>query len=103
MDAKTLKALNGSISKWKKIVAGTGSDKGTNNCPLCHLFFGRCACEGCPAAMHGIGGCFDTPYMDWLEATDDQKGKATNSIQRRAARNELKFLRSLLPKKKGKR
>ena len=29
MNARTLKALRGSIKKWEKIVAGTGKDRGT--------------------------------------------------------------------------
>ena len=38
MNRKTLTALKGSIKKWEKIVAGTGSDNGYQNCPLCALF-----------------------------------------------------------------
>lgn len=90
MNAKTLKALRGSIRKWERIVAGTGSDNGPHNCPLCRLFFwNREACEGCPvAAKTGRAQCDGTPYRDydWSGSKED-------------ARRELNFLKSLLPKK----
>ena len=49
MDTKTLTALKGSIAKWEAIVAGTGEDRGTENCPLCAAFYHHPKhCEGCP-------------------------------------------------------
>jgi hypothetical protein len=33
-----MKALDGSIEKWRKIVAGTGTDEGPDNCPLCQRY-----------------------------------------------------------------
>ena len=39
MDKATREALLGSIEKWERIVAGTGEDRGTLNCPLCTKFY----------------------------------------------------------------
>ena len=54
MKASTLTALKGSVAKWKAIVAGTGADHGTKNCPLCLVFYEgpavKIACDGCPVA-----------------------------------------------------
>lgn len=95
MNAKTLKALKGSIRKWQRIVNGTGEDHGPDNCPLCKQFWHYddytdiISCGGCPVATHtGQYGCKDTPYDDFQE-------KATKSN----ATKELNFLKSLLPKK----
>jgi len=51
MDAKTLKALKGSIKKWEKIIAGTGVDKGGDNCPLCKACGWNC--RDCPVMTIG--------------------------------------------------
>jgi hypothetical protein len=100
MSPETLEALKGSIEKWEKIVAGTGADYGPNNCPLCKMFrksrgeWWDMTCDGCPVKAHtGKDGCEDTPY-DSFEGSykDDEEA---------AARAELEFLRSLLPKKEG--
>ncbi len=102
MNARTLKALNGSIKKWEKIAAGTGLDKGPENCPLCKLFwYGTYDCEGCPvAARTGQGGCSGSPYDEWTDATEyGDASKADTPALKAIARKELRFLRSLLPKK----
>jgi len=97
MNAKTLKALKGSIHKWEKIVKGTGVEKGYDNCPLCDLFHplainGK-ACKGCPvAAATGEINCKATPYAAYAFRQRHTDGIAE-------ARAELEFLRSLLPKK----
>jgi hypothetical protein len=99
MNAETLKALKGSIKKWEKIVAGTGMDEGTANCPLCQLFFyprglfGK-PCAGCPVSEKtGWSYCTGTPYHEYVGAVENL------GTERGAAKAELKFLRSLLPKK----
>jgi hypothetical protein len=62
MNAQTLKALKGSIRKWRGIVAGTIKDKGSENCPLCKVFLDR-GCEGCPVNQaENREGCCGTPY-----------------------------------------
>lgn len=91
MDAKTLKALRGSIAKWQAIVNGTGEDMGINNCPLCKLFH-RDGCIGCPVMNKtGYPYCSKTPY-DTFEILDpDSPEKKAASVV------ELEFLKSLLP------
>lgn len=105
MDKSTLLALKGSIRKWERIVAGTGYDKGADNCPLCRLFMNRTgSCDGCPVAEAvEIDGCDETPYMIWDKLTpwnaegDCVQRKASNQQELAAAQAELDFLRSLLP------
>lgn len=99
MKAKTLEALRGSIAKWKAIADGTGSDMGGKNCPLCVMFAKTKECRGCPVFEHtGRIGCLGSPWNDWMELhTTDYPWKATGPNKKKAARAELKFLRSLLP------
>lgn len=66
MDERTLAALQGSIAKWEKIVAGTGADMRDENCPLCALFNTGEDCLGCPVAEKvGRNWGTGTPYMAW--------------------------------------
>jgi len=105
MKVKTLKALKGSIVKWEKIVAGTGTDDGCSNCPLCVLFHDSSdegiMCEGCPVrGRTGRDGCSDTPYDDWYDtklAMEDVESNGLTHKQTRIAQAELDFLKSLLP------
>lgn len=99
MDAKTLATLRGSIAKWEAIVAGTGEDKGIENCPLCKLFYSAVdnnthRCKGCPVEEKtGQTHCDGSPYEQWSElATEEDSYEA-----RELAQAELDFLRSLLP------
>jgi hypothetical protein len=89
MDDRTLEALRGSIKKWEKIVEGTGEDAGTDNCPLCHLFYNddEIMCKGCPVAEAvDFPGCVSTPYMLYYDNPTKEN-----------AQRELDFLISLLP------
>lgn len=109
-DAKTLKALKGSIRKWEKIVTGTGVDKGKDNCPLCQKFQDRnpalgADCIGCPVAIAAkMRYCRNTPYEEW-----DRRSEPECNLKRGynfegwpekldSAKKELNFLKSLLPK-----
>lgn len=85
---KSLAALKGSIKKWEKIVAGTGIDKGSDNCPLCMMFIEQ-ECKGCPV-RHATGKiyCENTPYIDYCCSDGD------GTLEAKA---EVKFLKSLLP------
>ena len=70
MDDKTLKALEGSIEKWKKIERSTRAlDKGNYNCPLCKLFVkGKHGlwCTNCPIKKKtGRVVCEGSPYDLW--------------------------------------
>jgi hypothetical protein len=101
MDEKTLTALDGSIAKWKEIVAGRGTDEGINNCPLCAIFYyAGAGCEGCPvSAKTGAPECDGSPYRDeWVHVAGDGE-KATEAAQIAAAQSELDFLISLRPTK----
>lgn len=103
MSKATLKALRGSIAKWEKIVAGTGVDKGPDNCALCKRFFYR-DCSGCPVNDKTGEGCQRTPYDRWADVTETETDmtaaghrKAVSPEAKEAAQAELDFLKSLLP------
>lgn len=104
MDDKTLTALKQSIEKWdRNTVAETPDDYalGTRNCPLCEMFWRR-ECIGCPVRDRtNRSGCRGTPYdrtvsarMRWIDSPSDAtlREKAHD-----AARDEVAFLRCLLP------
>lgn len=110
MDAGALEALKGSIAKWEKIVAGTGSNQGPYNCPLCEKFnqyvlddeyFGPPTCKGCPIQQAvGQAGCRGTPYERYEEAEEAEEatdGDFTEDDMKHLAQAELDFLKSLLP------
>jgi hypothetical protein len=119
MDEKTLTALQGSISKWEAIVAGTGDDLGTDNCPLCLEFADKHAdvnedeprwasegCFGCPVAEKvGTHSCCRTPYQAWANHSWDVNGKKSHPYTvkddkgRQLAQAELDFLKSLVPQR----
>lgn len=91
----TLEALKGSIAKWEAIVAGTGTDQGPDNCPLCHLFW-ESGCDLCPVwRSTGMSACRSTPYQEYDDASYNY-GVASPQAKA-AAQAELDFLRSLLP------
>ncbi|WP_424967298.1 hypothetical protein [Dinoroseobacter sp. S375] len=101
MDAKTLEALKASIAKWEKnarVRKAENAKLTVIDCPLCDLFH-KLGCEGCPVAERtGEISCWDTPYEhayhergEWLE--DASRGP----LFRAAAREEVAFLKSLLP------
>lgn len=102
MDERTLKALRGSIKKWEDIVAGVGSDNGSNNCPLCAEFYDH-RCTGCPV-MESTGRreCINTPYYFWKSAhiISTFPLRVFDDKTRKAAQAELDFLRGLLPQEK---
>lgn len=77
-------ALRGSIAKWEAIVAGTGTDQGPTNCPLCVLFWDAPNyCSGCPISeWSGQSYCYGTPY----ERRNMPGG----------AQDELDFLKSII-------
>ena len=115
MNKKTLAALKGSILKWEKIVDGSGIDMGCDNCPLCQRFRGELNnapaddCAGCPVAAAGFPACVGSPYQAWITAcvalnlaiedgsTPKEKMRAAKN-KKLAAKAELEFLKSLLPK-----
>ena len=104
MNKEALEALRGSIEKWEHIVAGDGADRGSSNCSLCQIFFdrddGKPECFGCPVMVaSGQPLCKNTPYDGWMLSQEgSHTGRAVTLRQIAAAKNELKFLKSLLPK-----
>lgn len=106
MNKVVIKAIRGSIAKWKAIVARTSADRGSHNCPLCTLFYAK-ACAGCPvanAALHVF--CHGTPYQNWVvhHVSDHDLVSTTYGVRPKCptcatiAKSELRFLRSLLPR-----
>lgn len=98
-EQQTFEALQGSIDKWTRIVAGAEEDAGVVNCPLCQIFFrSMLECLGCPVAVvTGKIGCYKTPYDSW--ATLCRSGKQTRRADTpekvAAAQAEVEFLKSL--------
>jgi len=104
MDAKTLEALKASIAKWERNAeAKTPGDVliGADECPLCRIFhpsFGGDFCEGCPINSAGHYGCVGTPFEDADGAFENWNfGDGKGRKFRKAARDEVAFLKSLLP------
>ena len=102
-DKETEAALAGSIAKWEAIVAGTGSDNGTANCPLCKTFMEKSdrdftLCGGCPVREKtGAPSCDGSPYEEWSKYQEDLEMPyhIIDAESRRLAQAELDFLRSL--------
>jgi hypothetical protein len=109
MDLETLTALQGSIAKWERIVAGTGIDHGSRNCPLCQKFAPprwedsetEMPCEGCPVMVAtGLDRCRGSPYDKYAKALNLHSMFYSKSVEmalKAAAQAELDFLKSLLP------
>lgn len=104
MDAKTLEALKASIAKWERNAEAERPDDvliGARDCPLCRIFhwaFGGNDCKGCPIYDAGHHGCEKTPYAAADTAFEEwQYGNGKLSDFRAAARDEVSFLKSLLP------
>ena len=114
MDKETLEALEKSIEKWEKIIAGKGEDRGRDDCALCGLFAteGK-RCVGCPVYMKtGERLCKKTPYVEWLKHHVNEHKEFSEAYMvecptcKELAQKELEFLKSLLPetqKTKGRR
>jgi len=105
MDAETLEALKGSIKKHENILAGTGRDKGPQNCPLCKMFWECGECIGCPVFEKTREECCEnTPYSYWQEHIADEHeidyidGDTVYCPEcERLVKLEIEFLKSLLP------
>ena len=101
MNAPTLKALKLSIAHWLRLSTGKRrKEEGitADQCALCKLFFQQHdRCKGCPVRKKtGRIGCSGSPY-DLVYANSNN----LDSPQfKAAAKLELEFLRSLLPKKR---
>lgn len=95
-----LEALKESVKKWEFIAAlpiknGQGPCAPGDSCALCKMYVrGQSrSCNGCPVMLAtGRPDCAGTPYPEYTKRHD-----------KAAARAEVKFLKSLLPKRKGRR
>jgi hypothetical protein len=100
MDEETKKALEGSIAKWERIVAGTGYNMGAANCPLCQIFNHHCDDDGshycddrCPVKIKtGRNFCEGSPYDEYEGGLFGTKEEETEVAQRM-----LDFLIGLRP------
>ena len=98
MGAKTLEALKGSIAKWERNSRVRNPENfllGRTDCPLCNLFW-KGGCERCPVFERGHFQCEETPFDEACKGHDfwdRDNGKSA----RTAAREEVAFLKSLLP------
>lgn len=103
MKRETLKALKGSIEKWEDIINEGNVDLGGSNCPLCNIGKGDCA--HCPVFEETREPeCWGTPYEKWMRHQDKIHHKWAVSLKieckicERFAKQEVEFLKSLLPK-----
>lgn len=106
MNERTLTALKESIEHWERLASGeTGfvEDVGSADCALCTIFLDEHECAGCP--VHEKTGAEKCAFSPYVEALNSRRKYGLDSPQfKSAARKELKFLKSLLPKptkKKG--
>ena len=111
MNKITLTALKKSIIKWQKIVDGEGLDSGKSNCALCEVFYYKgIGCYPCPVSLKAKEPfCANTHYVAWSKhqgKTHDidwsccaRKVHENCSECLKIAKDELKFLKSLLPRK----
>lgn len=103
MNKTQTKALEGSIRKWEKIVAGTGVDAAHRNCPCCKKFDVDGHCTGCPIKEEtNMPGCAGTPWEEWhwhqYTKHDDKPSRVWCLTCSRLAKKELAFLKKLLKK-----
>lgn len=108
MSPETLEALKASIAKWERnAVAETPGDYtiGSNSCALCSIYFDARNCWGCPVVLRsGKPACCGTPYINAVGALYDWKRRENGDDRERAhaaARDEVAFLKSLLPQSEG--
>lgn len=105
-------AILGSIKKWENIAFSGGHDLGDKNCDLCkysdHNSFG---CRLCPIRRKtGLFGCQLTPYIAWYRHHVCKNGTHTYypgwKVEcpecLKLAKAEIKFLKTLLPKRRKK-
>ena len=103
MNAQTLEALKASIAKWERNAEATSPYEfrtSAGDCQLCELFLNYDGCEGCPVFERtGERRCKGTPYVTAFAAKTDWFDAAYGAADRAhaAARDEVAFLKSLLP------
>jgi hypothetical protein len=109
MNAETLTALRASIAKWERNAEAKKPAVykiGEADCPLCALFIYPDRCEGCPVFEKvGERFCRGTPYIaasatrvTWNEHPSSEYFR---DCAHAVARDEVAFLKSLLPEAEG--
>ena len=68
-----MRALDGSIEKWRKVAYENGIDNANNNCPLCQF---NKMCDNC-IVKHEVGNkhCHNTPYQVWISHHNNEHSK----------------------------
>lgn len=99
---KALRALKASIAHWKRLATGKRLADETifiSSCALCSAFYDHGSCTGCPIKKRtGRAGCEGTP---WIRTRNAVNNYTYNSDEfRSAAKKQLEFLQSFLPKTK---
>lgn len=105
MHPETLPALLESIAHWERnATAETPSDASVrgSSCALCAVFYTDSGCAGCPVEeATGQNYCIGSPWLDAsISLSCWRANKYANDARsafRTAARDEVDFLRGLLP------
>ena len=111
MNLKTLTALRASIKHWEENFAAETPEYASTrgeDCALCRMFFDQGPetpeCAGCPVSEKtGRTVCYGSPYhcaASNLKHWGSFPSNENREQWRKAARDEVRFLRSLLPKTK---
>lgn len=99
---ETIKAWKASVAHWERLASGNSLEDETmfaDDCALCTLFI-EDGCMGCPvAAATGCSGCYGSPWAKVIRAFDEYDKGYTSPAFLKAAKRELKFLKSLRPEK----
>lgn len=105
MNPLTLKALQASIAHWKRMIKQTtpNEEPFAENCPLCDRFgCPVCVLNGEMCPVHKSTGWRDCQGSPWGYAADVflawKLGLGTRAEWRVAAKAEVAFLESLVPK-----
>ena len=98
MENDVLRALEGSIEKWRKITFEGKQDLGRKDCPLCDKFW-NIDCNGCPVSDRGYHHCRNPEYKIWESRSHIMtiSDHCHCRVCRKIAENEYNFLKSLLP------
>jgi hypothetical protein len=103
MEKVILIALRDSVLAWKHKLRllRTGRAReitfGSSSCPLCNF---TAECADCPVGLAGHNGCDGSPYDYALLAVEQYRGGVSSfDAAEKAIKAEIKFLKSLLPKK----
>ena len=102
--------LEESIEHWERLVSGNrlpNESIGTNDCALCKAYLHKSLtknCVGCPVSkITGKTYCENTPYDLVMKIKNEMSVRSYSDFLdtkefKEAAKKELEFLKSLLPK-----